>query len=183
MVLIGITGRKQVGKDTVAKYLCRRHGFVKYAFAQPLKEACRLLFLLSDEQLNDSVWKETVDTRWGKTPRQIMQMVGTDIFRDHVDQEFWTRHFQMWLDQQTDENIIVSDVRFQNEADVIKRNGGYIMEVRRPHLHPSQDHHASETQVIEGVDVVLTNEGDVHHLFDQVEGSMSKLSNTSSLRT
>lgn len=183
MVLIGITGRKQVGKDTAAKYLCRRHKFIKYAFAQPLKEACKLLFLLSGDQLHDNILKETLDPRWQMTPRQIMQMIGTDIFRDHVDKEFWTKRFQMWLDSQDHENIVISDVRFQNEVDIIKKNGGYVLEVQRHHGLASSDHHASETQVLQGIDMTLTNDGDVKNLFHQIEESMSKLSRMSSLRT
>jgi len=41
-LVIGLCGRKRVGKDTVAEYLKKQFGFTQYAFADPLKEACKV---------------------------------------------------------------------------------------------------------------------------------------------
>ena len=72
MSLIACCGKKQVGKNTFADE-CK--GFIQYAFAKPLKDTCKVLFLLSDEQLYGNL-KEIQDKRWGKSPREIMQQFG-----------------------------------------------------------------------------------------------------------
>ena len=40
-MIIGIVGNKNVGKDTLADYLVKEKGFIKYAFADPLKEGLK----------------------------------------------------------------------------------------------------------------------------------------------
>jgi hypothetical protein len=167
-MIIGLIGKKQVGKDTVADYLIRNHGFIKYAYADPLKAACKILFLLSDEQLHNNKLKETVDPRWGMTPRQIFQLVGTDLFRKHVDSEFWVRHFEMWVRQQPrDTNIVISDVRFQNEANIIKKNSGMLIHLRRSNNYV--DTHSSEQQDIRGADYTIDNNSSPETLYKQIE--------------
>lgn len=182
MVLIGLVGRKQVGKDTAADYLCRHYGFIKYAFAQPLKQMCQQLFFLSDDQLSDNTLKEAIDPRWGRSPRQILQVVGTDMFRNHWDVNFWVDHFGVWVRQQEGAHIVVSDVRFQNEADAIKDRGGLLIQIKRGSAGTG-DGHASETQNIKGVDRVIVNDGDLSKLYTQIDASMSNVSMTSSLCT
>src|SRR5437868_1800318 len=96
-MLIGIVGRKGVGKDTAADFICREYGFMKMAFAGPLKEICRILFGFNDEQLNGEL-KEIIDEGWGVSPRRALQFIGTDLFRKHIGgllningEDFWVR--------------------------------------------------------------------------------------------
>ena len=83
--LIGLSGQKRVGKDTLADYLCSNHGFTKYSFAGPLKKACQEIFMLTDEQ-TEGIDKETMDDRWGVSARTIFQKVGTELFREKLSQ-------------------------------------------------------------------------------------------------
>lgn len=80
-----LSGKKRSGKSTSADYICKTAvpGAIELAIATPLKEICKAAFLLSDEQLNDEKMKETVDPRWGITPRLMFQRVG-DLFRDYL---------------------------------------------------------------------------------------------------
>lgn len=141
MVLIGLIGYKQSGKDTFADYLVSNHGFVKHAFAEPVKKICRVMFNLKDQQLNDPVLKETMDGRWGLSPRQMMQRVGTDMIRRLWDDDFWVKHMDMRLDKECD--VVISDVRFSNEAQWIKDNGGILIRVDDGRWR-STDTHSSE---------------------------------------
>ena len=77
--LIGVIGLKNSGKDTVGDYLVSQFGFTKYAFAHPVKQVCKTIFSLSDEQLEDRTLKEKKDPRWGISPREMFQRVGTDF--------------------------------------------------------------------------------------------------------
>ena len=62
-MIIGLCGKKRVGKDTFADYLVDNYNFDKYAFANPLKEACRIMFCFNDEQLYGDQ-KEDFDSNW-----------------------------------------------------------------------------------------------------------------------
>ena len=82
-MLIGLVGKKGAGKDSVADYLVTHHGYQKHAFALPIKQACSLMFQV-DMAAFDGENKEVVDPQHGMTPRQMLQKVRTDFFRNHV---------------------------------------------------------------------------------------------------
>jgi len=50
-MIIGLIGNKRVGKDTVADYICEKFQFKKYAFADGVKDTCKVLFNFTDDQL------------------------------------------------------------------------------------------------------------------------------------
>ena len=77
--LIGIIGSKQSGKDTAGTYLINEHGFTRYAFGDPVKKICQTLFDLSEEQLSNHILKEKIDPRWGISPREMFQRIGTEF--------------------------------------------------------------------------------------------------------
>lgn len=156
MVLIGLVGRKHSGKDTFADYLVNHYGFTKQAFAGPVKEICRVMFLLTPEQLEDPQQKETVDKRWGLSPRQMMQKVGTDMVRQVWDENFWLKNMDLRL---CDGDVVISDVRFPNEAQYIRDRGGVL--VRIVCSKETTDTHTSETsQESIQEDVSIVNEKD-----------------------
>lgn len=143
--LIGIVGKKGAGKDTTADYIVRRYGFVKRAYAAPLKEACKALFSFTESQLEDPIEKETIDKRWGKTPREAMQWLGTDVVRQSLGSDFWIRHMGFYVEKDSGVRLVIPDVRFPNEADWIRKNGGVLIRVVRPDSSPT-DMHASEIE-------------------------------------
>lgn len=71
----------------------------------------------------------------------------------------------------------VTDVRFPNEADHIRRAGGKIIKVVRPSLEGMQtDSHASETNIDKiDADFLLTNDGTLDDLASKVEGLLPEL--------
>ena len=74
MPIIGLSGYKGSGKDTVADFLCEKYGFIKYGFADPIKEIAKIMFDFSE----DETLKEVVDERWGISPREFYQKFGTE---------------------------------------------------------------------------------------------------------
>lgn len=174
VVLIGLIGRKQSGKDTFADYLVRHHGFVKYAFADPVKKICEIMFLLDAKQMTDPVLKETLDGRWGATPRQMMQRVGTDMVRQIWGEDFWIENMDMRI-QGGHERIVVSDVRFPNEAGWIKKKGGVLVRIEDGKPHP--DTHPSETlqaSIIEDI-LVLNHKDGIDRYHQQIQETLSTL--------
>ena len=143
-MIVGILGKMRVGKDTVADYLVSNHGFVKKAFADPLKEICKILFLFNDDQLyGTDEQKKMPDDRWfGCSARTAQQFIGTELFRNNLNkimpglnQDIFIHHLKLWLEDQKKTNpnikIVVSDVRFQNEVDFIHSIGGTVIRVTK----------------------------------------------------
>jgi len=145
MILIGLGFRKQSGKDTAGDLLVRNHGFRKLAFAAPLKTAAAAIFGFTDEQLNGSE-KEVPDPFWGFTPRWALQELGTRGVRQAIREDVWVRSMEKKLSRIPDfvPGVVITDVRFPNEADMILRRGGHVYRVDRPGL-PELGEHASET--------------------------------------
>jgi hypothetical protein len=187
MVLVGIMGKKGCGKDTVGYYLQNKHNFVKTAFATPLKDACKILFMLNDEQVNGDL-KETPDESWYKiTPRKIMQFVGTELLRDKLNElipelgnNFHTYRFKLWYLQHQTSNVVITDVRFQNEVDMIHSLGGYVIKLNR--IYPlnntdNTDNHISEKELenINNYDDFIDNSSSLDNLYKNVDISLNKI--------
>ena len=143
--MIGLVGKKGSGKDTMADFLVSDYGYRKLAMADPLKKACKILFDFSDAQLSDHQEKERVDERWGISPRQAFQTMGTDLIRKHIFDDFWLRRADMEVGHYLEENMVVSDIRFPNEAQWVKNHGGILIRIHSPCLIvPEEDTHSSE---------------------------------------
>lgn len=142
--IIGFCGPKRSGKDTAAKMFVDAK---RFEFARPLKEATMALFGLTHDQVYDEKLKETIDPRYGKTPRQLLQWLGTDVIRDQFNKD----HLLLLMRDSIANTIVdggireivITDVRFDNEAELIRGFGGTIIEIVRPLLlkvdsHPSE---------------------------------------------
>ncbi len=139
-MIIGISGKARSGKDTFALMLTEELNkryyppFVMMAFANELKTRCQEAFDLSYEQL----WgddKEVLDKRYMKaseqywTAREIMQDYGA--FYRTIDGKFWVKNLFKVIEEKEYTNVIITDVRYVNEADYIINNGGYVIRVDR----------------------------------------------------
>lgn len=151
-MFIGIVGQKFVGKDTLADYLCQNFPFEKKAFATGLKNVCKAAFSLSDEDVSCPDKKEIVHPEWGYSPRQLMQIVGTDLFRTHFDKNMWIKCIKMDLDKNENKNIIITDIRFENELNFVRnycKENNYpfvIISITRNMERNETSGHASENQ-------------------------------------
>ncbi len=186
--LIALVAKKRSGKDTLADYLCKNHGYTKYAFAGPLKKACAEIFMFDESQV-DGVNKETPDKKWnGLSARKVFQIFGTEMFRqklgdffpelDGIKNNFWTYRFEMWYNNFKDKNpngkVVVSDARFPNEAEIIKKLGGSVIKIKRD-TGMAQDNHSSEKNIdlIKG-DINITNNGTMEEYYNKVEHIFNK---------
>ena len=168
MLLIGFLGRKRVGKDTGADYLINTHNFdLKIAFASKLKDACKLLFNFTDEDVNDK--KDIVNETWGVTPRTLLKYFGTDIFREdiqkvlpNIEDKFWAKSCIDKCLASNKDKIAISDVRFQNEIDYIHKHNGIVIKIINNNVEkdPDEDH----IDFLEG-DYTIYNEDDRDHLY------------------
>lgn len=126
--VIVLSGKKKRGKDTFAEFLVdemvpRCKDVTLIALAEPLKKAARDIFGLSAAQVDSQLAKEIVDDRWGMTPREILQKLGTEVGRT-FDQDVWVktgiaRIKKALIAGQTDV-VVVPDCRFPNEIERIR---------------------------------------------------------------
>lgn len=130
--LIGLSGKAGSGKDTFAKFL-EPFGYIRISFADPLKTVAKLIFGLTEGQVTDPRAKEEEDLRWGMSPRRIMQEVGKKMREIHSD--VWLRQALARINDERinndRHNFVITDVRFPNEADVIRSLGGVLVRIER----------------------------------------------------
>ena len=171
-MIIGIAGKKGSGKDTAGQYLISKHGFRRYAFGDPVKEVCRLLFGFTDEQLYGTQKEEM--TEFGIRPREAFQKIGTEFGRQQLHNllpDLRVKEGELWIDIfrrecPNDKLIVVTDVRFQNEADAIKEKGGIILYVVREDCE--RDCHESERIDVE-YEHLLENNGTLEEFYDKID--------------
>lgn len=167
-MLIGITGKKFSGKSTVARMLADATGYEVMSFADRLKDVTVALTGCRREDLDSFDFKENEFVPeylhvfcGGNVPtyRAFLQYFGTDVMRSYND--------NIWIDSTLGkgcDNVIVSDVRFKNEADAIRSRGGIIVKVERAG-YESFDEHISEVELEDiQADVVVMNNGSLGDL-------------------
>jgi len=141
-MILGVTGLIGSGKDTIADYLCTFHGFQRLSFAASLKDAVSSVFgwdreLLEGTTKSSREWREQVDPWWAErlnipnlTPRWVLQYWGTEVCRNGFHTDIWVASVENKLRQSKD-NIVITDCRFANELQAIKKAGGITCRVER----------------------------------------------------
>lgn len=174
-VIVVLTGLKRSGKDESAKALLETNLYTRYGFADPIKQACKEIFLFNEEQLEGSL-KETVDERWGISPRRIFQLFGTELMREElarldkgyeetVDESLWIKRF-IEVYKQNPKNYVITDCRFPNELKMLRKNFENVLAIRieRDSVE-NNDMHASERQIKDlPVDFEIKNNGTLDEL-------------------
>lgn len=183
-MIIGVGGKKQSGKDTVAGYIASQYGYEKRAFAGPIKQALEVIF-----DWDSSVWeteeqKTRIDPRWGISPRQASQHMGTEWGQLSLKEAFpefaKVSNRNLWVNRALHDynrhmKIVFSDMRFVHEARAIKERGGYLILVKGRNDSDS-DTHPSEMEVKEiQPDLVISNVSSLEFLYKQVEVCMEGL--------
>jgi hypothetical protein len=143
-LLIGLSGYARSGKDTVAELLCLNYGYKRVSFADPMRQA---LYVLSPKIDNIVRLSEYVDdygwdvAKQNQEVRRLLQVFGTEVGRKMFGLDFW---IDIALkDLSGDTQVVISDVRFPNEADAIAKLGGSVWRINRKN-HSAVNGHASE---------------------------------------
>lgn len=168
--VIGFTGPAGAGKDTAAEYFHYR-GFHRWALAQPIKDGLCAMLGVDPRVFQDRERKERVLDPWGRSPRYLAQTLGTEWGRLTVHPEIWLLRAQDKVRdalQSGAPGIVITDVRFDNEAAWVRDLGGTVIEIVRPGL-PAVEAHVSETGVRDGlVDWRVCNNSSIPMLHEQL---------------
>lgn len=184
-VTIGMIGKAGSGKDTAADHLVSKYGFVKIAFADPLKRSVQMVFNIDDETMYNREKREEPLAEWpGWSVRKLLQFVGTELFRNNIDEDIWVKNC---ASRSINNNLsVISDVRFKNEVGnfrtILNAKGRKIkfIKVERPNLvngAPSGiQNHASEAHVDElEYDYLIVNDGSLSDLYKKIDEIVEKI--------
>ena len=171
MKLVGLIGKARSGKDTAAYHMHLHHGYQRYAFAEPIKDMISAAF---GYQIGESEGadKEQVIKWLGKSPRQLMQLLGTEWGRELINPNIWLLLAEQTLlhhQRRGHTGLVISDVRFDNEAKWIIEQGGSLIEITRG-VASSVNEHVSES----GVDIrlprfMVANDGTLDELYEAID--------------
>ncbi len=190
VVVVGLCGAAGAGKNTAADFLTLRYGFKQFSFAEPIKRAAAHAFCVPYEHMNDRVLKEKKVSRFHLTPREMVQWLGTDVFRQK-NEDFWLVHMARRIDDYVKEcksrdkwaKIVLTDCRFANEAEMVLEASRYsrVWEVVAPlrldggtTLKNKSKSHECEKGVPERlVSNILPNDGTIAELYRHMETLVS----------
>lgn len=169
--LIGIAAKAQSGKTTVANHLIQRYGYGHVSFAEPIRQFIADLTGITREDLEKAEIKEAVIPWIGRSPRYMMQTLGTEWGRDTILADFWIKRAMRHVNDLSWGCIpaVISDVRFDNEAKAIREAGGVVLHLSRPDALVVNSH-ASEAGVARHcTDYVIVNDGTLGDLYAAVD--------------
>lgn len=178
--LIGLySDAPQQGKSTVAAYLNKKHWYAIRPFAAPLK---RIAAAACNELGIDPfyIWgdKDCTIPNWGDlTGRHLLQTLGTDWGRTHISTDIWLSAWQRGIAGA--QRVVVDDVHFPNEADLVRSLGGQVWEVAgSTRLDGAAKErataHASEGALTaQHLDLRLINSGTKRALYNAIELALS----------
>jgi dephospho-CoA kinase len=173
-LVIGLCGKAGSGKDTTAQYIsqiCQTKNVhcETIHFAKALKDIAKNVF----------GWDGNKDERG----RRLLQVIGTDCARAY-NENFW---IEKWENQileilKNNKNCIIlsPDVRFDNEAKIIHKYRGCIIQMigRKYDLGCNENHISEQGLRKELIDFTIDNSDSLEYLQQQVENfSMRFLTN------
>ena len=168
MYLLGLSGAAGAGKDTFGYLLRDEYGFHKAAYADRLRDALYTLnpivvcngehrgplpagydgpaFLPLRDVIDEYGWEGYKNSPFSHEVRRLIQLMGTEVGRGIAGKNVWVD--ATFRDLPTDgSDIVITDVRFPNEAQAIKDEGGYIIHIVRPGVDNRAGLHPSETSM------------------------------------
>lgn len=166
--VFGFTGAARSGKDTAAAFLQAHIGGYRYAFADPLRAMLLAGFGID---MNEQYWKDRKEEpipAFGVSPRQMLQTLGTEWGRKLVNTDVWLLLAKGQLHARGP-GMIITDVRFENEAAWVRKMGGIVIHVKRD-AAPKVSMHESEAgvSVAELSDEIIMNDGSLEDLQAQI---------------
>ena len=172
-ILIGLTGRARSGKTTAAEHLARTYLLEQYAFADPLRDGLMAIFNLDPTDFEGDRKEQPLG--WlDCSPRQLMQSMGTEWARSTVHPDVWVKLAEQNLDYMSQAlgavlGFVISDVRFENEADLIRRRGGTVVHIFRPDAQSVNPHISEAGVAAQKDDLTLTNYGTVEEFLRSLD--------------
>lgn len=173
--LISLIGPKGSGKTTLSTYLEKNHSFTRLSFATPIKAMISTLLefqnapqSLTQRMLNGDLKETPSEYLDNQTPRHAMQTLGTEWGRDIISKNLWTNILKRRIESlPNNPRIVIDDMRFPQETDMIKNLKGTIILIQRPGY--SSTSHSSEKEYLKiNQDFTIINDKTPEDMFLQL---------------
>lgn len=189
---VAFIGRRGSGKSTLVKMLTESAAYVRFSWAEPVRQIASMAYGEIDKAGTYTIRAKCdgacncADGRTRKvTGTWLLQRIGTDALREQVDQDFWVKAGERYLDGSEVEQFgyrwANDDTRFENELATLRRRGwltiGLAVEpdairdrltARDGSFDPSSLDHPSERLPVEAADIVIEATGPLREVFTQV---------------
>jgi cytidylate kinase len=178
-MIIGLSGYAQSGKDTVANILVENYGYTRVAFADKIRDFLYDMNPMVDNVAGEPIFlKERVDRDgWEvakKNPhiRRTLQNAGVAA-RKNFGEDFWVDQALASIFQH--ENTVITDVRFINEAEMVRHQDGQIWRIKRLGVTAVNGHVSEQEMDGYPVDQIFTNNSSIEDLELMVKTRMMSL--------
>lgn len=148
-MLLGVTGKAGCGKNTLANFLIKNHNFIEMSFADTIKDMACVLLNVNREQLEElKINNAPLLGTENITARYILQTLGTEWGRNLISRDIWINNLRQKIINNISKNIIITDVRFPNEFEMLTKLGFHFIKIipKKELLHLKEDNnHESES--------------------------------------
>ena len=171
--IIAFMGKKESGKTLAADRLVTKFGFKKVNFKDALIAEVKEKFPETLNLIKDTKRKKNIDELFEKPYpeiiRKILQEYGTEVVRSEKPNH-WVLKWKQAVDWVDGNSIVVDDIRYENEYNVVKELGGTVVRILR-HNHVIQDKHSSENSADNlKADIEINNVGKKDFYLKKIDG-------------
>jgi hypothetical protein len=163
MSTIVLCGKKGVGKNQAALFICKKYGYTEVAFADILKYiTIDLINVFYGVELDKKTFFSNkkdivINGLRGKTPRYFLQKIGM-IFRRY-NSDIWC----MFIANKLKGKVVITDCRFENELKFVKNINGNVVSIMICRKTKTKDDHISE-KIDFKTDHSIDNNGTINEL-------------------
>ncbi len=173
--LIAVAGLARSGKDTIGQYLVQSYGFTRVGFADPIKHYIHVLnpYLADGRRIKDVVDETGIEAaKEIEEVRRLYQVFGTDVGRD-IDNNIWLNLCRRKIKRL--DKVVITDLRFSNESEFVRNQGGIVIYVERPSAVRINDHASENGLCSEFYDHLILNDGNLAQLYFKIDQLFGKI--------
>jgi hypothetical protein len=194
-MIIGISGKKGSGKSTISEMFLTE-GFYLDSFATSVKDIAAIIFNYDRTKIEgftgeDRIWRENIDNEISNflgrpfRPRDSLTIIGTEFGRNMIHPDIWIKTVFDRYKSNENKNLVITDLRFPNEFESIKKHKGYTIRIHRPCLQQNipnniVNEHISETaldskEANSEFDYIIINDGTIEDLKIKIKNIINNI--------
>lgn len=198
-MIIGLTGPIGAGKDTTADILQQIDPELhRISFIGACKDMIAGFFGWSRQALDgnspeDREWRETVDEKWSEylqipnlTPRYVTRHLASEGICKGFSDRMWVAYVEDYYNRHGKPKMVITDVRFPNEFEFVRSNGGTIIEITNRRIKIRNEHisdaYTSDRSLIRPGDLNIKNDTCLQDLYEKTKIAYGQVIGSESLR-
>lgn len=119
-------------------------------------------------------WEAAKDHRLhGAEVRRLLQVYATELCRTNYGADCWVRKVEQKIRAADVTEVVMTDVRFESEAEWVLANGGRIIEITRPGIGPVNGHSSEKGLDPRLISATVANDGTLDDLARRMEEAIN----------